>query len=376
MATRRLRGDSPMRSLNVGYMPALDHLRFFAALLIVVFHLVPEPAIRALHLDIGVPLFFALSGFLFFTIATEKGGGELNFGKFIKNRFLRIYPLVIFLFFLTIMMTDDFTAIGYLNLFGLNLPGTGEVSWHGSDWGYRQLSFNWWTVGVEFIFYLLFPFLYRFYRKEGAGFLWRAIVLIALFRLGLYHAFLDDLGWKPLEIKFHYAVFGNFDIFLIGMLVAHYGYRIVSGSLLDRLSRSKAIFLVYLGGMWVLLYYLTNVLDATTYPLVAGTLCSMLVLLYGRAFAPYAGTRWSRALSFGGSLSFSIYLLHAFVRDALSGVGATDLFKATMSAALGPTIGNDSFVICVVLYLPCILAVSWLTFRTIEKPFLELRSVY
>jgi len=365
-----------MRSLNVGYMPALDHLRFFAALLIVVFHLVPEPAIKALHLDIGVPLFFALSGFLFFTIATEKAGSALNYGKFIKNRFLRIYPLVIFLFFLTIVVTDDFTAIDYLNLFGLNLPGTGEISWHAGDWGYRQLSFNWWTVGVEFVFYLLFPFLHRFYRKEGAGFLWRAMALVALFRLGLYYAFVEELGWKTLAIKLNYAVLGNFDIFLIGMLAAHYGYRIGSGSLAERLIRSKTVFVLYLVGMWVFLYYLADAFDATTYPLVAGALCSTLVLLYGRAFAPYADTAWSRALSFGGSLSFSIYLLHAFVRDALSGMGATDLFKAGMSAALGPAIGSDALLACFALYLPCILAVSWLTFRTIEKPFLELRSVY
>ncbi|HEV7779206.1 MAG TPA: acyltransferase [Luteibacter sp.] len=365
-----------MRSQNVGYMPALDHLRFFAALLIVVFHLVREPVVKALHLDIGVPLFFALSGFLFFIIATEKTGSDLNYWKFIKNRFLRIYPLVIVLFFLTIVVMDDFTAIDYFHLFGLNLPGTGEVSWHAGDWGYRQLSFNWWTVGVEFVFYLLFPFLYRFYRKEGAGFLWRATILIALFRLGLYYAFLESLGWKTLAIKLNYAVLGNFDIFLIGMLAAHYMYRIKDGSMLETLVHSKLVFLAYTAGMGVFLYCLADILDATTYPIVAGALCSMLVLLYSRAFMRYAQAPWSRALSFGGTLSFSIYLLHAFVRDALAGMGATDAFKAIASVGVGETIAGNAFFLCFALYIPCILAVSYLTWRTIEKPFLELRTAY
>ncbi len=365
-----------MKGQNVGYMPALDHLRFFAALMIVVFHLVREPVVKALHLDIGVPLFFALSGYLFFIIATEKAGSELDYGKFIKNRFLRIYPLVIFLFFLTIVVMDDFTTIDYVNLLGLNLPGTGEVSWHAGDWGYRQLSFNWWTVGVEFIFYLLFPFLYRFYRKEGAGFLWRAILLIALFRLGLYHAFMESLGWKALAIKLNYAVLGNFDIFLIGMLTAHYMYRIKEGSALDMLAHSKAVCLAYVAGMGVFLYYLADIFDATTYPIVAGLLCSMLVLLYSRAFMHSTHAPWSRALSFGGTLSFSIYLLHSFVRDALSGAGATDAFKAMAGTALGETMANNPFFLCFVLYLPCVLALSYLTYRTIEKPFLELRTAY
>jgi peptidoglycan/LPS O-acetylase OafA/YrhL len=75
-------------------------------------------------------------------------------------------------------------------------------------------------------------------------------------------------------------------------------------------------------------------------------------------------------------LSFSIYLLHAFVRDALSGMGATDAFKAVAGIAVGETIASDPFFLCFVLYLPCILGVSYLTYRTIEKPFLALRTAY
>lgn len=61
-----------MKSQNVSYMPELDHIRLFAALFITVFHLANGPLVHILHLDIGVPLFFALSGFLFFSIANKK----------------------------------------------------------------------------------------------------------------------------------------------------------------------------------------------------------------------------------------------------------------------------------------------------------------
>ena len=40
-----------------------------------------------------------------------------------------------------------------------------------------------WTISVEFTFYLVFPFLARFVRAEGVGYLLRLIALMALVKL-------------------------------------------------------------------------------------------------------------------------------------------------------------------------------------------------
>ncbi|WP_428829234.1 acyltransferase family protein [Paludibacterium yongneupense] len=190
--------------------------------MIVLFHVVGGPLVHRLHLDMGVPLFFTLSGFLFFRIAAGKAD-PLHYWPFLKNRLLRIYPLVGFLFLADLALMREATALTYFNLFGLNLPGTGEITWSAGDWGYRYLAFNWWTVGVEVVFYLLFPFLFAAYRREGPAFLWRLLALIVVVRVGLYYTFLDEFGWKSLSIRLNYAVIGNLDIFIIGMLAGHYG---------------------------------------------------------------------------------------------------------------------------------------------------------
>jgi len=84
-----------MLSYNTEYYPRLDHLRFFAAMIVVIGHSLSLP-FNIGHS--GVTLFFVLSGFIF-TLITNGGEKKIDYKKFIYNRILRIYPLFIFLSF-------------------------------------------------------------------------------------------------------------------------------------------------------------------------------------------------------------------------------------------------------------------------------------
>ena len=108
-----------MKSSNFGYIPALDHLRGLAALLVFFFHschLIAHKLQSDLPYDLSfwptaenpfsslileghtaVSLFFVLSGFVFTVGSSNR---KLNFTGFYRNRFLRTYPL--FLFFLAL----------------------------------------------------------------------------------------------------------------------------------------------------------------------------------------------------------------------------------------------------------------------------------
>src|SRR5262245_15184623 len=73
---------------GVGMLPGLQALRFFAALSIVVLHLgFPLLERPVVVLWLGVPIFFALSGFLMAKLMVSARAGQ-----FILDRALRIYP--------------------------------------------------------------------------------------------------------------------------------------------------------------------------------------------------------------------------------------------------------------------------------------------
>jgi peptidoglycan/LPS O-acetylase OafA/YrhL len=82
------------------YLPALDGLRFIAFLLVLIHHLeAPPPAMNSIktHGWVGVELFFAISGFLFFSLLRleDREKGDISIPNFYVRRLLRLYPLMV-----------------------------------------------------------------------------------------------------------------------------------------------------------------------------------------------------------------------------------------------------------------------------------------
>ncbi len=364
-----------MYSKNVNYISTLDHLRFFAAILIVIFHLANGELVHYWHFDIGVPLFFTLSGYLFFSIAYKHKNEKIIYGKFIYNRILRIYPLVTLLFLMSVVIMDNFTALDFINLFGLNFPGKVRDSWIVGDWGYQYLSFNWWTISVEFTFYLLFPLIFNAYRKYGIAILLKLLFLIIILKIFLFYSLLQDYGWKKLAISFNYSFFGNFDIFVIGMIVSYYEKQELKRKFIVYILKSRYFLTLYIALMW---YLLINYLDDLPIPLstsIMAVLCGGLIVLYQQAFSGAQESSVSKILSTLGSMSFSIYLLHDFIKSGLQGLGIEDWFLNTFLISLSANQEAIKFGL-LLLYIPIILMISKMTFNVIEYPFLSMRVKY
>jgi peptidoglycan/LPS O-acetylase OafA/YrhL len=95
-----------MESRNTSYLEPLDHLRAFAAVAVLLFHvavLAPNRGIlnhdpfRFILIDeghVGVALFMVISGFILSHIV---GSNKIHVARFYLNRILRIYPLYIFM---------------------------------------------------------------------------------------------------------------------------------------------------------------------------------------------------------------------------------------------------------------------------------------
>jgi len=147
---------------------SMEGLRGVAALLIIFYHLVtfanlPTPnelSFIKSYFGMGVPLFFTLSGFVLAWGYSKKLRNNRNeIISFYIRRFFRIAPLffTVLIFWRTLghflwSWTDSNLSI-FLNLtflFGL-VPGYHE-----------SLVLAGWSIGIEMLFYLIFPFLIYF----------------------------------------------------------------------------------------------------------------------------------------------------------------------------------------------------------------------
>jgi peptidoglycan/LPS O-acetylase OafA/YrhL len=155
-------------------VPLLDALRGLAALAVCWFHLaslipLPDGLIRALGNQgyLGVHVFFVISGFVMPLSLARAGYSPRSFGRFILRRLVRLDPPYLASILLTVAF--GYALAAFVRSHGGKLPveSAGQVLSHlayatqlsGHSW----LSPVYWTLAIEFQFYLvlglLFPFL-------------------------------------------------------------------------------------------------------------------------------------------------------------------------------------------------------------------------
>jgi peptidoglycan/LPS O-acetylase OafA/YrhL len=175
-----------VQSPNRRYIVEVDELRGIAALLVFFYHSVHQghaaiggqgwlfasfPLTALLYEGhTGVSLFMVLSGFI---LAKGTFNKPLDYKRFLINRVLRIFPLMVFVNVFAIYASKNYTLEGVLApfLFLYNTP------FRIND--LTQLSATTWAVSVEFQFYLVAPFLFMFVARRGLlGYVLPAAALI------------------------------------------------------------------------------------------------------------------------------------------------------------------------------------------------------
>lgn len=151
-------------------VPGWDLLRGLCALAVAIYHLFFWQDIAALNTfgSYGVYLFFILSGAsLTYTYLEKFESGQLSISGFLRTRYLRLAPLYMILMLLLLPwklqkegLTIDLVGLYALNaslLFGFYSPVNHAVLVGG------------WSLGIEVIFYLLFPvILWCLHKRELA----------------------------------------------------------------------------------------------------------------------------------------------------------------------------------------------------------------
>jgi len=183
-------------------LPALTSLRFLAAFHVALFHMneigvlqgPPWLKVFAGIGYVGVSFFFVLSGFI---LVYTYAGRNIVLRDFWQTRFARIYPAYLF----ALLLTSPFWIIGALKMhvpffafgerhFALTsalvvlllqswVPGA-ALSWNAVSW----------SLSVEALFYLIFPFVLLRFGKFSRKVLWTTIPVCWLAGLAISGGFL------------------------------------------------------------------------------------------------------------------------------------------------------------------------------------------
>ena len=164
-------------------VPALDGVRGYAVLLVVISHV----TMNSFPGYIGVDIFFVLSGFLITNLLTieSKHTKRINYLQFLKRRFLRLYPSLVLTVLIAAVVhqilwgvnrqffADAIVALTYLEPWFIAI-----ANWDGG------LFRHTWSLGLEEFFYLLWPVVFvllgSISRNKSIGVLTIGLVVLVI----------------------------------------------------------------------------------------------------------------------------------------------------------------------------------------------------
>jgi peptidoglycan/LPS O-acetylase OafA/YrhL len=293
------------------------------------------------HGHVGVPIFWCVSGFIFFWKYLEPiASDDINASRFFVLRFSRLYPL----HFVTLLAVAALQTV-YFARHGAGFVIQNNDLYHfvlqlfmASNWGFETApSFNFpiWSISVEEVVYLSFFLVARYI---SASVLVNVVVLslcVTAKALHIWHPVLDCLG-------FYYV--GGIAALAFLRTRAH-----------QRRSMIDAAALIVAVAVPLLVYHFE------AYRLRHFELLFLMaytpVLLFALAREWRCGARLRTAIEAAGNMTYSSYLLHFPVQ--MSAV----LVAEAMGLAL--PIYNPLFW---GLYLSGMAALSFWCYRAFEKP--------
>lgn len=359
-----------MKSKRPSGLPGLDAMRFYAATMIALFHLVhiaklDTPAFLDViknQFALGVPIFFVISAF---GLALGYHGRLNSINEiegYFSRRFWRIAPL--FYFVLAFSLIFHFLAFGTLYSFQEILA---KVFFVFNLMPQYVAGIVWasWSIGVEMVFYAILPILLL-----AINGLRRALIfwIIAVW-LGAVWATafvpptpeLKNFSLYFILAYLHYFAAGIFGYFVFKWvkesinLVSHRKI----GILLFVLGLAGLLFTMFAAGSIVII---TGLQFYKTFRAISVTL-----LIVGIALHPVPVVTSSPIAALGRA-SFSLYLWHPILIYFLDRLG---VYRKAFE--LAPETGI-AYLLCAIATFACLIPLSLVTYHIIEKPGMRMAS--
>ncbi|SLM50187.1 putative Acyltransferase 3 [Nitrospira japonica] len=214
-STSQKQADDSSSIFNSSYLPGLDGLRAVAILTVIVYHF----GFGQVPGDLGVELFFVLSGFLITRqlLREFRQSGAVDLGRFHHRRLLRIFPA--YYVYLAFAFIEE-CARGYCWTPGLLASGIGHVvNYYNAFNGHpNTVIAHAWALSLQEQFYILWPLaLIVLVRRGGrwviAG-LTAGIFVVVLWRCAL----IGTIGIVPAYL--YNALDTRFDSLALGCVLA------------------------------------------------------------------------------------------------------------------------------------------------------------
>ena len=271
----------------------------------------------------GVVIFFTLSGYLIANSTIQKWHvlGHINMRGFYMIRFARIMPLLVVLLLILVslhlldipgfVINEEQTSLGRAVFSVL----TFHINWLQIKVGY--LPANWdvlWSISIEETFYLFFPILCFFIRKE-----WQFIAVVSVFLFISPWARVALFPGNELGDRNHLAFIDSIAMGCITAILAHRVRFSKIYQLLFLIIGSICMILVLFFRGWV---YRSGLVGMGLNITLLSLGVSLVVLwMHNRHITGKEKDRWIfRGIRKMGRLSYEIYVTHMFIIIGLVGI--------------------------------------------------------
>ncbi|WP_299773799.1 acyltransferase [uncultured Pseudoteredinibacter sp.] len=307
---------------------------------------------------LGVPVFFILSAVLLGEAWKDKELNISSYFDYLRRRFLRIFPA----FWLQLLLLVALASVAGI---AFELEGTWHFIRHAlllinlPPWMDMPINPVWWTLPVEFTFYLLLPFMAVVFRSRSLIYLLLfGLLLTICWRLAVFSYY--DLENYASKIYVLDALPGVMFTFCLGLAVALSGKSKAITFLSGGLAFNFAI--VGFVGLLVLLKlnlasYWSGGLLLLVWPAMVAVCLTVIVV---RLKFYEVRLLSSKVLQYLGDISFGIYLWHYPVLQFLSlHIENTDQ-------------GFGSMLISLLATLAITVVLAHLSYRLLELPCMRL----